>query len=180
VTLNFGMAMPSWYDIIGLDERSNESCEGIDDTVETILGLIQDEVNAGIDYGRIVLSGFSQGGAVALHTGMRSARPGGGGEGLGLAGICVMSGYLPLASSFEAARGSERTPILHCHGTADQVVNFKAAGLSRDRVTSAQRDAGVPVEDGLYEVRSYPIEHSVSMDELDDVAEFMTRVIPPN
>ena len=170
--------MPSWYDIVGLDERSNESCEGIDDTVETILGLIQDEVDGGIDYGRIVLSGFSQGGAVALHTGMRSARPGEGGEGLGLAGICVMSGYLPLASSFEVAAGSERTPILHCHGTADQVVNFKAAGLSRDRVTSAVRGAGV--EDDLYEVRSYPIEHSVSMDELDDVAEFMARVIPPN
>ena len=61
VTLNFGMAMPSWYDIVGLDERSNESCEGIDDAAETILGLIRDEVEAGVDYGRIVLSGFSQG-----------------------------------------------------------------------------------------------------------------------
>ena len=61
MTLNFGMAMPSWYDIVGLDERSNESCEGIDDAAETILGLIRDEVEAGVDYGRIVLSGFSQG-----------------------------------------------------------------------------------------------------------------------
>lgn len=194
VTLNMGMSMPSWYDIIGLDSRSNEVCNGLDETMERMLGLIENEVgsrisdgeddetckssspSSSVGYSRIVFAGFSQGGAVALYTGMtqRRARTQ---MGLGLAGIVVMSGYLPRASQFAIAKGSEDTPILHCHGTDDQVVPVQATDLSKERVTSALERTGGR---STYGVKTYPgLDHSVSMEELDDVAAFLKRVIPP-
>lgn len=187
-----GMAMPSWYDIVGLDARSSESCEGLDDSAERILGLLQEEAAGGeaddgdddechpssLDYSRTVLAGFSQGGALALHTGMTQRRDRNRSrEGLGLAGVVVMSGYLPRPSQFAVAPGSEDTPILHCHGEEDGVVPVQATDLSRERVLESVRKAG---GEGSYEVRRYSgLEHSVSMEELDDVAAFLRRVLPP-
>lgn len=166
-----GFAMPSWYDIVGLDSRSNEVCEGLDESIEKIMDLIDDQVkNDGIDYSRIVLAGFSQGGALALYTGMTSSKRDEN-EGLGLAGIVIMSGYLPRASSFKIAAGSECTPILHCHGIDDPMVMVDAVDLSKNRVLELG---------GLeYQTKLYPgIEHSVSMDELEDVTKFLEKVIP--
>lgn len=185
VTLNMGMAMPSWYDIIGLDSRSNEVCNGLDESMDRILGLLEEEVGqdtndetckSSVDYSRIVLAGFSQGGALALYTGMTQHRKQSQ-VGLGLAGIVVMSGYLPRSKQFAVAPGSESTPILHCHGKEDSVVPVQATELSRARVSSLLEEM-----DGkdTYEVKTYPgLDHSVSMDELNDVAAFLRRVIPP-
>jgi len=203
VTLNMGMSMPSWYDIVGLDSRSNEVCDGLDDSMDRILGLLEEEAlpvrdsdddagdescksTSSIDYSRMVLMGFSQGGALALYTGMTQRRvhkqqqqqqqsqpP----EGLGLAGIVVMSGYLPRSKQFAVAPGSENTPILHCHGMQDPVVPVQATELSRERVSSSVEGVGGK---GVYEVKTYPgLEHSVSMEELNDVAAFLKRVLPP-
>ena len=112
-----GMSMPSWYDIIGLDSRSNESCKGIEDSIAKIMKLVDDEVGvtsdnedndiddkeeckSSLDYSRVVLAGFSQGGALALYTGMSQHRTKESKVGLGLAGIIVMSGYLPNSKQF--------------------------------------------------------------------------------
>jgi lysophospholipase-2 len=164
--------MPSWYDIVGLDSRSNESCEGLDDSMDKILDLIQEQVTTdNIDYSRIVLAGFSQGGALALYTGMTCAKVGEK-RGLGLAGIVLMSGYLPRASSFQIAEGSQSTPILHCHGREDPMVMVDAVQLSKNRV--------LEMGGADYETKIYPgLDHSVSMDELEDVTEFLQKVIPP-
>mmetsp|Transcript_15221 Transcript_15221/g.32207 ORF Transcript_15221/g.32207 Transcript_15221/m.32207 type:complete len:300 (-) Transcript_15221:247-1146(-) len=192
VTLNMGMAMPSWYDIVGLDSRSNENCEGLDESMDTILGLLEDEVNgsndvddamscasSSLDYSRIVLAGFSQGGALALYTGMTQHRrqQGKNNDGLGLAGIVVMSGYLPRSSQFVIAPGSEHTPILHCHGRDDPVVPVQATEVSRDRIVPLLKERNV---ENSYEVKTYAgLDHSVSMEELDDVVAFLRRVLPP-
>lgn len=182
--------MPSWYDIVGLDSRSLELCNGLDQSMERILSLMEDEVipnaNDGhcVDYSRIVLAGFSQGGALALYTGMASTRkainsqPSNKPQGLGLAGILIMSGYLPRSKSFAIAPGSESTPILHCHGKQDSVVPVEATELSRNHVTSLMEKMGGKKES--YEVKLYSgLDHSVSMDELDDVVTFLRRVLPP-
>lgn len=166
-----GFAMPSWYDIVGLDSRSNELCEGLDESVQKIMDLIEEEVNR-VDYSRIVLAGFSQGGALALYTGMTSNRRGEE-KGLGLAGIVVMSGYLPRASSFKLAVGSQSTPILHCHGKDDPIVTVDAVEMSKNRVLEVTKDTVV------YESKLYDgLDHSVSMEELEDVTRFLESVIP--
>ena len=203
VTLNMGMAMPSWYDIVGLDSRSNEFCEGIDDSIDKILDLLEHEVvgpleeatteddvtkndntssckSTTLDYSRVVLAGFSQGGALALYTGMTQHRKQQPSKGLELGGIVVMSGYLPRSKQFTVANGSESTPILHCHGEQDSVVPVQAAEISRDRVSSLVKEMGGEDDDELYKVKTYSdLDHSVSMEELNDVASFLKSVIPP-
>ena len=189
VTLNMGMAMPSWYDIIGLDSRSNEVCDGLDESMDRILGLLEDEVagaddgggascKPSLDYSRVVLAGFSQGGALALYTGMTQYRKGSPTSGLGLAGILLMSAYLPRSKEFAIAPGSEDTPILHCHGRDDSMVPVQATEISRARVSSLAEEMGGRGD--LYEVKTYAgLDHSVSMQELDDAAAFLRRVVPP-
>jgi len=187
VTLNMGMAMPSWYDIIGLDSRSNEVCNGMDESMARILGLMEEEVgldtndetckSSPVDYSRIVLAGFSQGGALALYTGMTQHRKNSQ-TGLGLGGIVVMSGYLPRSKQMAVAPGSENTPILHCHGKVDSVVPVQATELSKTRVASLVEEMGGNRDS--YQVKTYSgLDHSVSMEELNDVATFLRRVIPP-
>ncbi len=197
VTLNMGMVMPSWYDIVGLDTRSNEVCNGLDDSVDRIMDLVEGEIvvdNDGttttscnessfLDYSRIVLAGFSQGGALALYAGMTQKRRNKSSDneavGLGLAGIVVMSGYLPRANQLRLSPGSENTPILHCHGEVDSVVPVQAAKLSKERVSSLVKESGVGNGE-TYKVKTYiGLDHSVSMEELDDVVNFLRRVIPP-
>ena len=94
VTMNMGMSMPSWYDIVGLDERSNENCAGIDTSVKTLQDILKAEHdNHGLPYNRMVLAGFSQGGALSLYTGLQFTDT--------LAGVVVLSGYLPQAKQFK-------------------------------------------------------------------------------
>ena len=180
VSLNMGMAMPSWYDIVGLDSRSNEVCSGLDESMDRILNLLEEEVETckpAVEYSRIVLAGFSQGGALALYTGMTQRRKQSA-VGLGLAGIVLMSGYLPRSKQFALAPGSEHTPILHCHGKEDPMVLVEGAEISRARVSSLVEEMGGNKDS--YEVKLYPgLEHSVSMEELNDVASFLKRVVPP-
>ena len=187
-----GMSMPSWYDIIGLDSRSNESCEGIEDSIAKIMKLVNDEVGisdnednndekeckSSLDYSRVVLAGFSQGGALALYTGMSQHRTKESKVGLGLAGIVVMSGYLPNSKQFTVAKGSEDTPILHCHGIDDNVVPVQATEVAKARVDELVSEMGGDTSN-LYQVKTYRgLDHSVSMEELNDVANFLKRVIP--
>lgn len=163
VTMNMGMAMPSWYDITGLDERSNENCAGIDASVERLSNILKTEQEKyGLPYSRMVLAGFSQGGALSLFTGFQLPEK--------LAGVVCMSGYLPAAKKFKVAPGLEDTPVFHCHGTQDMVVAYPMAQKSADKVKAA----GVT----SYTVKSYPIGHTVDMKELADVLVFLKGVLP--
>jgi len=163
VTMNMGMSMPSWYDITGLDERSNENCKGLEESVQRLQTILQTEHDTtGLPYARMVLAGFSQGGALSLFTGLGLPQR--------LAGIAVLSGYLPAAKKFQVTSGLETTPVLHCHGTQDMVVNFSLAHKTKETVTAAG------VTD--YTVKQYPIGHTVAMDELADVLQFLQKVLP--
>ena len=163
VTMNMGMAMPSWYDITGLDERSNENCAGLEASVERLENILKNEhESTGLQYSRMVLAGFSQGGALSLFTGLQLPEK--------LAGIVCMSGYLPAAQKFKVTPGLEETPVLHCHGTQDMVVAFPMAKKSADKVKAA----GVK----SYTVKSYPIGHTVDMNELADVSQFLKEILP--
>lgn len=168
--MNMGMAMPSWYDIVGLDKRSNEFCKGIDESRARLTSLIQAELDVGIPRNRICLAGFSQGGALSLYTGMqledkgKSLPP--------LAGIVIMSGYLPHASGFKITPGLEGTPIWHGHGMVDPLVKMEAAKESQSTVT--ERGAT------NYKLNPYPgLAHSVNPQEIGHVLEFLKGVLPP-
>lgn len=161
VTMNMGMAMPSWYDITGLDERSNENCAGIEKSQERIkLILGKEHEETGLPYSRMLLAGFSQGGALSLFTGLQLSQS--------LAGIVVMSGYLPAASKLKLEQIN--TPVFHGHGSMDPLVQYAMAEKTKSKLT----------EMGLtnYSLNSYPIQHTVSPSELNDVVSFLQKVLP--
>jgi len=167
VTMNMGMSMPSWYDIVGLDERSNENCKGIEESQARLASILEQEhEQTGLAYHRMVLAGFSQGGALSLYTGFQLPAE------RKLAGVVAMSGYLPHASAFTVTPGLEDVPVLHCHGTQDPIVKYELAERTKQTVKSK----GVK----NYTVKSYPLPHSVNMDEINDVRDFLQSVLPPN
>jgi lysophospholipase-2 len=170
VTMNAGMSMPAWYDIAGLDERSNEECDGLvesRDTVRSLLEQAHDEGN-GVPYSRMVLMGFSQGGALSLFTGLSLARPE-----HKLAGIVCLSGYLAGRSQFTLTDGLASTPVFHGHGRSDPMVQFTMAERTKDILTSAD----YALSD--YTLKGYAgLPHSVNQEELADVVSFLRKVLP--
>lgn len=167
VTMNMGMAMPSWYDITGLDERSNENCKGIEASRDRIVEILNKEHEATkLPYNRMVLAGFSQGGALSLWTGLQMPQK--------LAGVLMMSSYLPAAGQFTITEGSQDTPILHLHGSADPLVTMAVAKKSQDIVTGSKGATN-------YEFKAYPgLQHSVNIQELADARAFLQKVLPPD
>jgi phospholipase/carboxylesterase len=155
ISINAGMEMRGWYDITdqGLDRKIDES--GIRESARAVQRLLDDEVAAGIDSRRIVLAGFSQGGAIALHLGVRYDHT--------LGGILALSTYLPLASSLagEAAKSQQTTPILIAHGTHDPLVPEKLGNHAAETLRAAGYDV-------IY--KTYPMEHAVSAAEIADIA----------
>jgi len=111
VTVNGGYVMPAWYDIIGRNLMDQEDAAGIQKSAAAIVQLIEKEAERGIAYDKIVLAGFSQGCAMALHIGLRFPHR--------LAGIIALSGYLPLAmtANIEKHTANAKTPIFMAHGT---------------------------------------------------------------
>ena len=166
VTLNGGYVMPAWYDIFGTELGAGavkrEDAVGVAKSQQDIEALIAHEVSRGIHPSKIVLAGFSQGCAVALHTGLRHPA--------NLAGIMALSGYLPLASTVAAERSAANanTPIYMAHGTQDPVVILSRAEASRDVL------AGLG-----YNVQwhTYPMPHSVHPREIADISAFLKAVL---
>ena len=146
VTVNNGMSMPAWYDIYSFGIKDREDAAGIRASAARVQGLIDREHAAGISTARIVLAGFSQGGAIALQAGLRYTQP--------LAGILALSTYLPLAASLatESSAANRAIPILMCHGRQDPVVPF-ASGTRGKELLEAH---GFPVTwrpfDGGHEI----------------------------
>jgi phospholipase/carboxylesterase len=162
VTINGGYRMRAWYDVLGFDEDAPQDEEGLRRSQQQVQALIAREQERGIDPGRIVLAGFSQGCAVSLLTGLRQREP--------LAGIVGMSGYLPLAdrTAAERSEASLRTPIFLAHGTQDEVVALDRGEASRDALQSLGYDI---------EWHEYPMGHSVCARELQELNAFLVRVL---
>jgi phospholipase/carboxylesterase len=161
VTVNNGMEMPAWYDIAMSDISRVPDEEGIRDSQGEVEAIIARERERGMEARRIVLAGFSQGGAIALHTGLRRN------EALG--GIVALSTYLALEDSLarEATRGSRSTPILMAHGTQDPIVPFQLAEAS----AATLRAQGYDIE-----WHAYPMAHSVCPEEIAAISDFLARV----
>jgi len=162
ITWNSGYVMPAWYDISGSDLVSKQDSQGIAKSAVSISELIDDQFKSGIKYENIVLAGFSQGCAMALHTGLSFQHK--------LAGIVALSGYLPLADTFKSTAHSanQSTPIYMAHGTADPVVVIKRGEDSRDLLSSL----GYKVE-----WHTYPMQHSVHPNEISDISNFLKKIL---
>ena len=162
VTLNGGYVMPAWYDIYGPDLLQRQDATGIAQSAQAIAALIEHEIARGIPAERIVLAGFSQGCAMALHTGLRFEQR--------LAGIMALSGYLPLADTLatERAPANQHTPIFMAHGSQDPVVIPARGEASRELLSQL----GYPVQ-----WHSYPMPHSVHPREIADISAFLTTVL---
>jgi len=162
VTINGGYRMRAWYDIIGFDADAPQDEAGLRRSQGIVEALLQREKERGIPSHRIVVAGFSQGCAMALLAGLR--------HGERLAGIVGLSGYLPLAPTTEAERSAANrdTPIFLAHGTQDEVVALDRAEASRD----ALQALGHPIE-----WHEYPMGHSVSPLEIEELNAFLVRVL---
>ncbi len=151
VTINNGVTMRAWYDIraLSLDERADAA--GIEESVAQVHDLIAAQNQAGIDSSRIIVAGFSQGGVVALHAGLRHGQP--------LAGIVGLSCYLPLAAELEQVRSpaQAQTPLLLMHGSQDPVV---APALGEHARATLEQWGHVP------QWHSYPMQHQVCMPQI--------------
>ncbi len=157
VTLNGGMRMRAWYDIISIDSDRNQDEAGIRQSMEQTQELIEREVKRGIAAERIVLAGFSQGGAIAIQVALRQQAP--------LAGLMALSTYLLLADKLKTeAVPTKDFPVLAAHGSQDPVVPL-AMG---EKAVTTLRELGCDVN-----WRTYPIPHSVSMDEIRDVSAWL-------
>lgn len=162
VSLNNGYVMPAWYDILGTDLVRREDAAGIHHSAMAIEALMANEVARGIPACRMVLAGFSQGCAMALHTGLRHPAR--------LAGIMALSGYLPLAATVAAERSAANlaTPIFMAHGTQDPMVIISRAEASRDALATL----GYKLQ-----WHTYAMPHSVHPKEIADIGRFLTAVL---
>ncbi|MCB1984371.1 MAG: alpha/beta hydrolase fold domain-containing protein [Burkholderiales bacterium] len=162
VTINNGYVMRAWYDISGANISSLEDEAGIRDAQKAIDALIDHEIRRGIASNNIVLAGFSQGGAIALQTGLRQENK--------LAGIMALSCYLPLSASLasEAHVANAAIPIFMAHGTFDAVVPISLAITSRENLRQAKYAP---------EWHEYPMEHSVCMQEISDLDRWLHRIL---
>jgi phospholipase/carboxylesterase len=162
VTVNGGVRMRAWYDIVAMDISHKEDSEGIKDSARLIDLLIKREQELGVASNRIVLAGFSQGGAMALHAGLRYPEP--------LAGIIALSSYLPLPDTFVKERdlANQDTPIFMTHGLFDAVVPIMLDQMSKEQL-----------EDLGYQIDwfTYPMAHAVVPEEIDDIYHFLARII---
>ena len=164
VTINGGMLMPAWYDIPAADFSRGQDSEGIQASEQQLRALIAREVSLGIPAARILLAGFSQGGAIALHTGLRYPEP--------LAGILALSTYLPLAGRLEAEMNAANRaiPIMMAHGSRDPVVPLQLAEQSRDHL----RQAGYHVD-----WHTYAMPHAVCPEEVVAVRRWLVQQLEP-
>jgi len=161
ITVNKGQVMRGWYDIRSTDIDRQEDFEGINDSTIALMSLIEDEIKRGIPAENIVIAGFSQGGAIALNTGLRYHTK--------LAGIMALSTYLPSHEAYpeNAHDENKNIPIFMAHGKVDEVIAFEIGEKSRAKLESM----GYPVE-----WHEYNIGHGVGPDELDAISVWLQKV----
>ena len=160
VSINNGIVMPAWYDIKAdaIDQEQDEA--GILKSQLSLLALIKREEQRGIGSNKIILAGFSQGGAVALHTAVRYSQP--------LAGVMGLSTYLPLAGSLENEIHAENktTPFFIAHGVSDTIIPVQLASNTCEILNQHYEQV---------QFKTYPMEHSVCPEEIDDISDWINN-----
>lgn len=162
ITINHGAEMRAWYDILNMNELTRDvDVAGIEHSAKSIETLIKKEMDSGIASKNILLVGFSQGGVLALHTGLRFNQP--------LAGIISLSAYLPTLDSLKTQRAeaNNHTPIFMSHGIIDSVVAIETGKAAFDGL----KEMGYPIQ-----WHDYLMEHSVCVEEIQQMATFINTV----
>ena len=162
ITVNMGMVMRGWYDIVEPDLSRNVDHQGIEDSAAHLTSLIDREIAAGMPSDRIVLAGFSQGGVIVLHAGLRFGSP--------LAGILALSTYCPTLASLgqEKSSANQRIPMMMAHGRHDPLIPVTLGETARDGLL----EFDYPVQ--WYE---YPIAHELCLEEIQQVRSWMLEVM---
>ncbi|CAK9802472.1 Acyl-protein thioesterase 2 [Anthophora quadrimaculata] len=164
VTLNAGFRMPSWFDLRSMEPSGPEDEEGIRKAAEMVHSLIAEEVAAGISTRRIVLGGFSQGGALAIYSALTFPQP--------LAGVIALSAWLPLHQKFPAeAIGNKNTPLLQCHGDCDPIVPYRWGQLTAFILKRIMTQTEFKTYKGMM--------HTSCPEEIADMKKFIDKVLPP-
>lgn len=162
ITVNGGMLMPGWYDIASLSVEQREDEQGVLESQRLITGLIEQQLKLGIQSQRIILGGFSQGGAMSIYTGTRFSKP--------LGGLLGLSCYSLLASTLNDDRhpANQQTPIFLAHGLFDPVVPYHLGQALASQLQSLNY---------AVQSQSYPMQHTVSLEEIDDIGDFMRHIL---
>lgn len=162
VTINGGLAMRAWYDILSPAFGSNEDAAGIRASGDAVSRLLDAERGRGIAPQRLVLAGFSQGGAICLHAGLRLRWR--------LAGLIALSCYLPLADDADRdlQPGNVGLPLFRGHGTRDPIIPVELGRASNRRLA----ELGMQLDE-----REYPIEHGVSLPEIRDIRNWLVALL---
>ena len=166
VTINGGMWMPAWYDILSMDpgarDAPRESSDDVIHSTKLVEKLIENEIENGTPEDRIVVAGFSQGGALALHLSLRSK--------YNLAGVVALSCYLPVREKFESELTNTKIPIFQAHGRFDMVVPYFSGLYTHELLESKS------IEITWHE---YQMGHEVCNQEISDIGTWLNRIIPP-
>ena len=160
VTINGGMVMRAWYDIVTLDTEGRADAEGVRESTAILEALIAREMERGIPADRIVIAGFSMGGAIAINTALHTAHA--------LAGLMALSTYLPLPSEVDGSPGSRDLPVFMAHGSFDPMLPMQWGQLSARKL----EETGFSVE-----WHEYPMAHAVCPQEIADIREWLLRVL---
>ena len=162
VTINGGMEMRSWYDILDASLDRKVAVDDIYNSSAQLTELIDDQINKGIKAENIVLAGFSQGGVVALHAGLRFPQK--------LAGIMALSTYMPTTEQLKTERALENneTSIFMAHGTMDPVVHPQIAQDAFNRL----KEMDYPIS-----WHEYPMQHSLCLEEITDISNYINGVL---
>lgn len=159
VTINGGMAMRAWYDILSLDAQGRADAKGVHESTALLEALISREIERGIQASRIVIAGFSQGGAIAINAVLHSK--------LRLAGLMALSTYIPLPGDLDASAGNRELPVFMAHGSFDPMIQMQWGRASADNLAKAGFDV---------EWHDYPMAHAVCPDEIDDIRAWLLSV----
>ncbi len=162
VTINNGFVMPAWYDIKQMDVERHVDEAQLMQSARWVHNLIEREIERGVPSDRIIVAGFSQGGAVSLEAALSYDKP--------LAGIMALSTYFATANTVAINPIHNSIPIMICHGSLDPVV---AESLGRKSLATLQNLGFVP------EYNSYPMEHAVCPQEINDIGDWISRILNP-
>lgn len=162
ITINQGMVMTGWYDIYGLALDSKEDSSGIEQSRKLITNLIEKEIKRGVDHNKIIIGGFSQGGAMALYAGLTFHQE--------LRSLISLSGYCVLANKLqkELVAANKNTPIWMAHGLFDPVVTLNLGTTSFEIFKKLNLNVTF---------KKYPIEHSVSLEEISDLSIYLNNIL---
>ena len=162
VTINGGMEMRAWYDIVSLDAEGRADAAGVRESTAILEELIAREIERGISADKIVIAGFSMGGAIAINTALHTKET--------LAGMLALSTYLPLPGEVEGSGGDRGLPVFMAHGSFDPMLPMQWGQKSAERL----QEAGFTVE-----WHDYPMAHAVCPDEIRDITEWLAKIYGP-